>query len=85
MKGTWLTLTLLGIVLTTTGMAVAQTKSSPTPTATATTTPAAGAFDKLPSGEQKITRALFDAQKSPTTAGATPLSLNHIAALRQQH
>ncbi len=86
MKGTWLTLTLLGIVLTTTGLAVAQTKSLPPPTATVTMTSTAGAFDKLPPGEQKIARALFDAQKTPTTAGAaTPLTLNQIAGLKQQH
>ncbi len=86
MKGTWFTLMLLGTVLTTAGLAGAQTKSSPTPTAKATTTSTAGAFDKLPPGEQKIAGALFDAQKTTSTAGAaTPLTLDQIAAMKQQH
>ncbi len=86
MKGTWLTLTLLGIVLATTGLAVAQTKLSPTPKATVTTTSTAGAFDKLPPGEQKIARALFDAQKTATAPNAaSPLTLDQIAALKQRH
>ena len=37
-----------------------------------------GAFDKLSPGDQKIARALFEAQK--TNGGTTPLTLDQIAA-----
>ena len=40
-----------------------------------------GAFATLPPGEQKIVRALFEAQKSSGTA--TPLTLDEIAARKQ--
>ena len=41
-----------------------------------------GAFDKLSPGDQKIARALFEAQK--TNGGTAPLTLDQIAA-RKQH
>ena len=46
-----------------------------------------GAFDKLSPGNQKIAQALFDAQQSnatdPSSATATPLSRDDIAAMKQ--
>src|SRR5215471_17732254 len=42
-----------------------------------------GAFDKLSPGDQKIARALFEAQK--TNGGTTPLTLNQIAAKKKGH
>jgi hypothetical protein len=42
-----------------------------------------GAFDKLSPGDQKIARALFEAQSAAQTSssgGATPLTLDQIAA-----
>jgi hypothetical protein len=46
--------------------------------------PHAGAFDRLSPGNQKIARALFEAQQSPTAPGApAPLSLNDIAAMKE--
>jgi hypothetical protein len=41
-----------------------------------------GAFEKLSPGDQKIARALFEAQK--TNGGTAPLTLDQIAA-RKQH
>jgi len=41
-----------------------------------------GAFDKLSPGDQKIARALFEAQK--TNGGTAPLTRDQIAA-RKQH
>ena len=52
-----------------------------TATAWAQTT-GTGAFDKLSPGDQKIARALFEAQK--TNGGTAPLTLDQIAA-RKQH
>jgi len=40
-----------------------------------------GAFDKLSPGDQKIARALFEAQS--TSGGATPLTLDQIAAKKK--
>jgi hypothetical protein len=45
-------------------------------------TAGAGAFDKLSPGDQKIARALFEAQK--TNGGTAPLTRDQIAA-RKQH
>ena len=44
-----------------------------------------GAFDKLSPGDQKIARALFEAQSTtPSKSGAaTPLTLDQIAAKKQ--
>ena len=43
-----------------------------------------GAFDKLSPGDQKIARALFEAQPTTqTTNGATPLTLDQIAAKKK--
>jgi len=40
-----------------------------------------GAFEKLSPGDQKIARALFEAQT--TSGGATPLTLDQIAAKKK--
>jgi len=49
-------------------------------------TASAGAFDKLSPGEQKIARALFEAQKTSTDPKAPkPLTLDEIAAKKQGH
>ena len=40
-----------------------------------------GAFEKLSPGDQKIARALFEAQS--TSGGATPLTLDQIAAKKR--
>jgi hypothetical protein len=40
-----------------------------------------GAFDKLSPGDQKIARALFEAQS--TSGGTTPLTLDQIAAKKK--
>ena len=46
----------------------------------------AGTFDQLSPGEQKIARALFEAQKTSTAANAPkPLTLDEIAAKKQGH
>ncbi len=88
MKRTWFTLTLLGVFVTT-GVAAAQTTSPSPTTPTATTAPNAGAFDRLSPGEQKIARALFDAQQTSTPPSGTAstaskaLSLDDIAAMKQ--
>jgi hypothetical protein len=66
----WIILSLLGIFLAT-GVAAAQTATSPT------TTSNTGAFDKLSPGNQKIARALYDAQTSKK------LSTDDIAAMKQ--
>jgi len=44
----------------------------------AQTSPSSGSFQSLSRGDQKIARALFEAQK-PTANGPAPLSLNQIA------
>jgi hypothetical protein len=44
-------------------------------------TTGAGAFEKLSPGDQKIARALFEAQT--TSGGATPLTLDQIAAKKK--
>lgn len=77
-----ITLSLLGIFLAT-GVAAAQTATSPT------TTSNTGAFDKLSPGNQKIARALYEAQQAPmptsgSTSGTTKTySLDDIAAMKQ--
>jgi len=44
-----------------------------------------GAFDKLSPGDQKIARALFEAQSTTqnTSGGASPLTLDQIAAKKK--
>lgn len=63
--------------------ALAQT-STPTTTTTSSST---GGFDSLSPGNQKIARALFDAQTTTTTSSGTttsqPLTLDEIAAKKQ--
>ncbi len=73
----WIVMGLMGALLLTEGVA-AQT----------TTTQPSGAFDRLSPGNQKIARALFEAQPAPEsrTAGATtptPWTLDEIAAHKQ--
>lgn len=89
------------MVLAVATAAAAQTTSSTQPS-TATQSPAIsepnkGAFDKLSPGNQKITRALYEAQQTPTqTSGSTSgttsgsssrtsktYSLDDIAAMKQ--
>jgi hypothetical protein len=43
----------------------------------------AGSFDQLSPGNQKATRALFEAQRSDLPPGTTPLTLDQIAAKKQ--
>ena len=45
-------------------------------------TTSTGAFASLSPGEQKIARALFEAQS--TSGGATPLTLDQIAAKKKE-
>ncbi len=78
---TVLTAMALGLLLT--GAAGAQTISSSAPRPVAVTT-APAAFPTLAAGDQRIARALFEAQSPlamPDDAEATPLTLNEIAAL----
>ncbi len=42
-----------------------------------------GAFDSMPPGEQKVARALFEAQKAPVPGGPAPLTLDQIAERKQ--
>src|SRR6516162_3834019 len=46
-----------------------------------------GAFEKLSPGDQKIARALFEAQNTTPSksGGATPLTLDQIAAKKKGH
>lgn len=71
-----ITLSLLGIFLAT-GVAAAQAATSPTTSQSTTTTSNTGPFDKLSPGNQKIARALYDAQRSKK------LSADDIAAMKQ--
>ena len=73
-----LAITLLALAIVVTA-AAAQTATTTQP-APSTSTANQGAFDKLSPGNQKIARALYDAQQ---TQGTTPLSLNDIAAMKQ--
>lgn len=65
-----------------TAPAWAQTQSSTgttsTGTTSATSSSTSGSFQSLSPGNQKIARALFEAQQ-PTATGPAPLSLNQIA------
>jgi hypothetical protein len=56
------------------------------PAAAAPSSPATvtGSFQRLGPREQKIVRALFDAQH-PTAEGPAPLNLDQVAALRDRH
>ena len=82
-----LAITLLALALVVTA-AAAQTTTTTQP-APSTSTPNQGAFDKLSPGNQKIARALYDAQQTQgqpsgsTTTTTQPLSLNDIAAMKQ--
>ena len=63
--------------------AMAQTPAPPQTTASAPS-PNQGAFDKLSPGNQKIAKALFDAQQSSSNSTTTkPLSRDDIAAMKQ--
>lgn len=59
-----------------------STTSANTTTSSTTSTANAGTFDRLSPGDQKIARALFDAQVGGATPGTTKLSLDDIAALK---
>lgn len=50
------------------------------------TTSTTGAFDSLSTGNQKIARALYDAQTTPSDGSTTtqPLTLDQIAAKKQE-
>ncbi len=54
------------------------------PVAAGSSPQTAGGFQSLAPGEQKIVRALFNAQR-PTAEGPAPLNLDQIAALRDKH
>jgi hypothetical protein len=45
---------------------------------------APGTFARLSPGDQKIARALFEAQTTSTTYGSTPLTLDQIAMKKQR-
>ena len=91
-----------GALLAAAVMAGAQTVPGPTPaaqpvinsttttTTTSTTSTTSGAFDQLSSGNRKIARAIFEAQKTSTTTSigtgtviSTSLTLDQIAAMKQ--
>lgn len=55
----------------------------PAPAADAPSPQAAASFQSLAPDQQKIVRALFNAQR-PTAEGPAPLNLNQIAALRDK-
>jgi hypothetical protein len=76
----WIGMSVFGVVLAA-GVAAAQTTVVLTPTPSPTT---AGAFDRLPPGNQQIAQALFEAQLASKPPG-TPLALtpDDIAALKQ--
>ena len=79
-----LAITLLALAIVVTS-AAAQTATTTQP-APSTSTPNQGAFDKLSPGNQKIARALYDAQPTSTqTSGSASktYSLNDIAAMKQ--
>ena len=82
-----LALTLLALAVLVTATA-AQTATTAQP-APSTSTSNQGAFDKLSPGNQKIARALYEAQQTQaqpsgsTTTTTEPLSLDDIAAMKQ--
>lgn len=57
------------------------TTTTATTTTNSTTTTTTSSFDALSPGNQKIARALFEAQQ-PTATGGAPLDLNEIADLK---
>ncbi len=62
-----------------------STGGSPGAGSAVTASSAAGGFAALSPGDQKIARALFEAQTPPpatTAAGPTPMNLDQIAALK---
>lgn len=72
------------------GQTQTQTSSPEATTPTQATNPSAGAYDRLSPGNQKIARALYDAQWNGSTAGTGTAtgggqakSLNAIAAMKQ--
>jgi len=78
----------LALVSVMSSVAVAQTTSPPPTTTTTPPNPSdkssSGAFDKLSPGNRKIARALFEGQKADSTQGVKTLSLDEIAARKQQ-
>lgn len=80
----WMPEALLGIVvlaavLLSANLGMAQTSSTPPVTSTPSST---SAFDRLSPGNQKIAKALFEAQGS-NPAGTKSLTLDQIAAKKQ--
>lgn len=65
------------------GPAMAQTTSPPPTTTTTSEESPGGAFDKLSPGNRKIGRALFEGQKTATTESGSTLTLDEIAARKQ--
>jgi len=87
MEGKWkrglIGLTLFGIQLSTGVEAAQVTTSAGGSSEVSTRTSVSGTFERLPPGDQKIARALFEAQLADTTsAHITPLSLDEIAAMK---
>lgn len=88
-----LAITLLALALVVTAAAAQTATTTQTTTTQSTTTTSSNpndrAFDKLSPGNQKIARALYDAQQTQgqpsgaTTTTTNPLSLNDIAAMKQ--
>ena len=75
-----MTLRILAITLLALAIVVTAAAAQTATTTTTAPSPNEGVFDKLSPGNQKIARALYDAQQSQ---GTTPLSLNDIAAMKQ--
>jgi hypothetical protein len=81
-----LAITLLALAIV---VSVAAAQTTTTQPAQSTSTSNQGAFDKLSPGNQKIARALYDAQPTQQSTGGstststTRLSLDNIAALKQ--
>jgi hypothetical protein len=77
-------LTSLGAVLLVgaTG-AFAEPPTAPASVPAMASTPVPNAYESLSPGNKRIAVALFEAQKSSTTADATPLTLDQIAQERR--
>ena len=71
-----------GQTSTTSSGGTTSTASTSSTSTSATTPDTTGAFQSLSPGQQKIARALFEAQQ-PSATGPAPLSLDQIAAMKQ--
>ena len=77
-------LTSLGAVLLLGATGVfAEPPTAPASVPAVATAPAPNAYESLSPGNKHIAVALFEAQKSSTTADATPLTLDQIAQERR--